>query len=172
MAESQVQGLEHLDGVSDEFKDMVRDVRMFMRDYPSLNRLVKDEEHTDRFIAQAILSMLSDFAGTPPPLGWFSLTNLINNEYMWAICREGVISFLLKSLILLMQRNALPFNDGGLSVDLSRKTQELIALQRQYEASWENKKVAKKKQMNIAMTMGAASPGSEYALISSWATLR
>lgn len=172
MTDAQITSLEDLDNISSDFVNLVRDIRMFMRDYPELNVLVKGEESTDKFIAQAILSMLSDFAGTPPPLGWFDLSTLVNNHFMGALCREGSISFLLKSLILLMQRNLLPFSDGGISVNLEHKLNTLITLQRQYEHAWETAKVEKKKQMNIASIMGTSNPGTEYSLIASWSMLR
>ena len=44
----------------------VNQVRMYLRDFPELNRLVDGYESSDRMLAWAVIDALDDFNNTPP----------------------------------------------------------------------------------------------------------
>ena len=73
---AELQGLSGVTGLGETFDSFIQTVRYFLRDYPELNRIVKGEEHSNRMIAFAIMDFLSDFAGTPPFIGYFTIDDL------------------------------------------------------------------------------------------------
>lgn len=155
-------------GISTTFINFVAGVRSFLRDYTVLNRLTDGVESSDRAIAHAALMMLYNFAETSPPLGFFTLETLIETHYMYTSCLKGTAYYVLDSVLCLMLRNEVPFNDGGLTLD----TPSLIAgVERQamkLRQEWEEIKTTKKIQLNIEGMQGVSSPGSEYALLHAW----
>ena len=84
---AELQGLSGVTGLGETFDSFIQTVRYFLRDYPELNRIVKGEEHSNRMIAFAIMDFLSDFAGTPPFIGYFTIDDL---------CRQHMQSFALR----------------------------------------------------------------------------
>lgn len=131
-------------------------IRMYLRDYAELNRLIKGEEHSDRMIAWAVMDAVDDFNKTPP-LTSYTLQNFPSSS----ILRLGTVVNLLESLGLLQTRNHLTFSDGGIQVGVSDKTPLLQAwiqlLQNKYEE--------KKQRLKIALNIEGAWGGgvhSEY----------
>lgn len=117
---SEIQGLDGIPGVSDVFNAFIQTVRLFMRDHPQLNRLVKGQEHSDRMVAWAILDFLSDFAGTPPFLGYYTLEQLFDMHFQ-AFALRGTAVALLQSVGILQTRNHLNFSDGGSALEYRTK---------------------------------------------------
>ncbi len=119
-------------------------VRMFMRDYPELNRLIQGHEHSDRLIAWAIVDAVDDFNTTPP------ITNygLINFPSRHLLLRGATIS-LLESLGLLQTRNHLSFSDGGIQVGVSDKTPMIQSWLQMHSNKYEQKKKELKISLNI-----------------------
>jgi hypothetical protein len=164
----QLQGLGGVSGMSETFNSFVQLVRLFMRDHPQLNRLVKGEEHSDRMIAWAIMDFLSDFASTPPNLGYFTLEDLFMKHYQ-AFALRGTAVALLQSLGILQTRNHLQFSDGGISVAVSDKTPQLQSIWRDFQSKYEQEKMQKKIALNIEQIMGSSSGvRSEYSFVNSW----
>jgi len=163
----QLQGLGGVTGMSELFNSFVQTVRLFMRDHPQLNRLVKGEEHSDRMIAWAIMDFLSDFASTPPNLGYFSLEDLFAKHYQ-AFALRGTVVALLQSLSMLQTRNNLQFSDGGIQVAVSDKTPQLQSVWRDLQAKYEQEKVQKKVALNIEQIMGGVGVHSDYFFVNGW----
>jgi hypothetical protein len=164
----QLQGLSGIPGVSEVFASFIYTVRMFLRDHPQLNRLVKGEEHSDRMIAWAILDFLSDFAGTPPPLGYHTLEQLLEMHYQ-SFAVRGTSVALLQSVGILQTRNHLNFSDGGISVAVSDKAPMLMQWINQFQNKYEQEKMQKKVAMNIAQLLGTFSGShSEYFFVNGW----
>lgn len=164
----ELQGLGGIPGISEKFGAFIQTVRLFMRDHPQLNRLVKGEEHSDRMIAWAILDCLSDFAGTPPPLGYYSLDQLLEMHYQSFVLRGTAIA-LLQSVGILQTRNHLNFSDGGISVGVSDKTPALMQWIRDFQTKYENEKTQRKVSLNIAQLLGEPSGiHSEYFFVNGW----
>jgi hypothetical protein len=64
-----------------------------------------------------------------------------------------------------MKRNEIPFSDGGISVNFQPLIQMLEAEALRYKQEWENFKMQKKIELNIAGALGTNSPGTEYSII-------
>jgi hypothetical protein len=162
---AQLQGLSGIPGVSPKFNSFIQTVRLFMRDHTQLNRLIKGEESSDRMIAWAILDFLSDFAGTPPPLGYYTLDQLLEMYYQ-SFALRGTVVALLQSVGLLQTRNHLPFSDGGISLEVSNKAPMWMQWIRDFQNKYEQEKVARKISMNISQMFGNPSGiCSEYFYI-------
>lgn len=100
-----------------DLEDFINQVRLFMRDYAELNRLVSGVESSNRQIVWAIMDALDDF-NTEPPFTHFSVIDFPSKS---VLVRLTVVS-LLESIGLLQTRNHLSFSDGGIQVGLNDKT--------------------------------------------------
>jgi hypothetical protein len=91
-----LQGLDqpNLPGASATFNHFVARVRLFMRDYAELNRLVAGEESNDRLIAFAVHDALSDFNATPPFLGAYGFTEFVQRGWMHPLMMKTVVCLL------------------------------------------------------------------------------
>lgn len=164
----ELQGLEGIPGVSETFNHFIQTVRLFMRDHPQLNRLVKGQEHSDRMIAWAILDFLSDFAGSPPDLGYMSLEQMFEMHYQ-SFALRGTAVALLQSLSMLQTRNHLNFSDGGISVSVSDKAPMLMQWVNQFQQKYEQEKMQKKVALNISQLLGQGGGShSEYFYTNGW----
>lgn len=165
---AELQGLTGIPGVSDTFNAFIQTVRLFTRDHPQLNRLVKGEESSDRMIAWAILDFLSDFAGTPPNLGYYSLEDLFVMHYQ-SFALRGTVVALMQSVGILQTRNHLQFSDGGISVGVSDKAPMLMQWIRDFQNKYEQEKVQRKVALNIANVLVSPSGNhSEYFFVNGW----
>jgi hypothetical protein len=155
-------------GVSPVFASFIITVRLFLRDHPQLNRLVKGEEHSDRMIAWGIHDFLSDFAGSPPPLGYYALEEMFTLHYQ-SFALRGTAVALLQSLGILQTRNHLQFSDGGISVGVSDKAPMLMQWIRDFSNKYEQEKMQKKVALNIQQIMGTSGgTHSEYFFVNGW----
>ncbi len=139
--------------------DLISRVRRFMRDHSQLNRLIAGVESSDEDIMLAIDMCISDFNNTPP----FTRKYDFNNPPPFLYLLQGTVVHLLESKGLLESRNALQFNDGGISIgaDKDQRTQSWLQhLFNRYTTSRDRFKVAE----NIEMAWGN-SLSSEYILV-------
>lgn len=124
-------------------RHVVQQVRLFMRDFPQLNRLVAGVEHGDRFVAWAIQDAIDDWNITPPLLSYISVAS---HPAPSLLIRKAA-SCLLEQSMILQARNHLSYSDGqGATVNSSDKApsyQAIIGLLlSRYESSKLNMKVA------------------------------
>lgn len=155
-------------GASVEFEQFVSGVRLYMRDYAALNRLIHGQETNDRMIAWCVMDAISEFNGTPPLLGTYSFTYFMENN-LQSLLRKGTVICVLESVGLLQTRNHLPFNDGGLSVSVSDKTPLLQSWIDRLRSKWEPEIKQVKVAMNIdSLLDGGGGVASEYFAISGW----
>lgn len=148
--------LQGIPGMSPNFRLFVQMVREFTRDHPELNRIVRGEESSDRQIAWAVLDALSDFNGTPPILGNFSVENLLMQNQQNLLLRMTVIS-LIESVGLLQTRNHINYSDGGINTGVNDKTPMLMNWLQYFQGKTEQMKVRVKVQMNIEGLWGGNS---------------
>jgi hypothetical protein len=141
--------------------EMVAYVRLYMRDFPELNRLTQGYENSPRMVAWAIVDALDDWNTTPPFLGATSIANFPSKSLL---CRGAVIA-LLESVGLLQMRNQLSFSDGGISVSVNDKAPMIMQWLSMMKASYEDKKVRMKSSMNVEMAMSGSGHHSEYSAI-------
>lgn len=151
--------------LSDDFRRFVQLVRDYLRDYPDLNRLVAGLENSDLFIVRCVLLALDEFAGTPPPLGYFTLESLVNDYHWTHGLLLGTLAHILRSTLLLANRNAIAFSDGGITVNLESRLPMLQALEAQIRAEWRQALHDQKIALNLQMAQGIAGAPSEYSAI-------
>jgi hypothetical protein len=164
----ELQGLDGVAGVSPIFNAFIQTVRFFMRDHPQLNRLIKGQEHSDRMIAWAIMDFLSDWAGTPPNLGYMTLEELCRMHYQ-SFALRGTAVALMQSVGILQTRNFLQFSDGGISVAVSDKAPMWMHWIRDFQTKYEQEKVQRKVALNIQQLLGSPSGvSSEYWFVAGW----
>ncbi len=155
-------------GASIEFCQFVSTIRLFMRDFPELNRLVAGEESSDRMIAWAVIDAIEDFNGSPPQIGTFVFSDLLTRG-LGSLLRKGAILNLLTSVGILQTRNHLSFSDGGLNVAISDKTPLLQSWIQMFQQQWETGKQRVKVAWNIeALLGGPAGSHTEYFALSGY----
>lgn len=163
----ELQGLTEVQSTSDVFDSFVLSVRYFLRDFRELNRIVKGEEHSNRMIAFAVEDFLSDFAGTPPLLGYFTIEDLCR-MHMQSLAIRGTCITLLQSVGMLQTRNQLTFSDGGISVSVSDKSPLLMQWIRDFQNKYEQQKTQVKISLNIAQLFGNMGVHSEFFFVNGW----
>lgn len=160
--------LQGIPGISQATRDFVQMVRLFLRDFPELNRIIAGVENTDRQIAWALMDALADFNGTPPFLGTSTIEELLGMNQQNLILRMTVIS-LIESVGLLQTRNHINYSTGGTSVGVNDKTPMLMNWLSYFKATTEQMKQRVKVSMNIQGILGPSNSGvrSEYWAVNS-----
>jgi hypothetical protein len=158
---AELQGMGDIPDLSDQFNAFIHMMRLWMRDYPHLNRLIRGVEHSNRLIAWAVLDFLSDFNQTPPPLGQYTLEQLLDLGYT-SLARRGTAIALIESVGLLQTRNQLNFSDGGINVGISDKTPQLQSWLSMFQSKYEQDKTKIKISLNIQGILGERGVHSEY----------
>jgi hypothetical protein len=161
---AELQGMGSIPGLSDQFNAFIQMMRHWMRDYPQLNRLIRGVEHSNRLIAWAALDCLSDFNGTPPPLGNYTIEQLLDLGYT-SLLRRGTAIALFESVGVLQTRNHLNFSDGGINVAISDKTPQLQSWMQLFQSKYEQDKMKVKISLNIQGILGERGVHSEYYFI-------
>lgn len=156
-------------GASVAFNDFVSGTRLYMRDFPELNRLVAGEESDDRMIAFAVLEALSEFQSEPPDLGVYAFEDFMTRG--WAhMLRLATICHLHHMVGILQTRNHLPFSDGGLNVAVSDKTPLLQSWIQIMCSRWQQWKGRIKAAENIRNVIndGTGGVSSEYFAVNGY----
>ena len=161
---AELQGMGDIPGLSDQFNAFIHMMRLWMRDYPQLNRLIRGVEHSNRLIAWAVLDFLSDFNMSPPPLGQYTIEQILDLGYS-SLARRGTAIALIESVGLLQTRNQLNFSDGGINVGISDKTPQLMNWLNMFQSKYEQDKTKVKISLNIQGILGEQGVHSEYYFI-------
>lgn len=138
-------------------QQFISTVRLYLRDYPELNRLIHGQENSNRMIAWAILDAIDDWNSTPPLIPAVDLMNFPSKSLLL----RGTVVNLLQSVGLLQTRNHLTFSDGGIQVGVSDKTPLLQSWIQLLGNQYEEKKQRLKVAINIELGWGAG-VHSEY----------
>ena len=141
--------------------ELVSMMRMYLRDYPHLNRLIDGEETSDRMIAWAILDAIQDFNTTPPFIGNIGIKSLVSIPML----RDKVVCTVLESLYILQTRNQVNYSDGGISFSISDKGQALYSFIQLLQQRYEMKLAKMKAALNVEMAMSGEGVLSEYFVI-------
>ena len=150
--------LEGVQAPSATLQSFVQTVRLYLRDFPQLNRLVAGEESSDRMIMWAVMDALSDFNGTPPFIGTHSLDTLLQRN-QHALMRRLTVIVLLESVGLLQTRNHINYSNGGINVGVNDKTPLIMNWLQYFKSSTEQMKQRVKVSMNIEQILGSGNPG-------------
>lgn len=155
-------------GATPAFAQFVAGVRLYLRDHAALNRLIHGQETNDRMIAWCVLDAMADFSSTPPDLGTYTFDTMMTMN-LQSLLRTGTVIRVLESVGLLQTRNHLPFNDGGLSVQVSDKAPLLQSWIDRMRQEWKLSVKEKKIALNIESLLdGGGGVASEYFAISGW----
>jgi hypothetical protein len=149
--------LEGISRATPEMRSFVEIVRLYMRDHPELNRLVRGEESSDRQIAWAVLDALSNFNGTPP-ISTLTLEELLLRNQHSLLLRMTVIA-LLESVALLQIRNHINYSNGGINVGVNDKAPMILQWLQYYRSYAEQMKLRVKVAMNIESILGPSNSG-------------
>ena len=151
-------------GVTDSTKAFVSMLRMFMRDYAPLNRLIAGEESSDRFLLFAAAMALSTYNGRPP-LTNLSMDKIFELNHQDLLLRIALCT-VLESVILLQARNHLNYSTGGTSVSVNDKAALLIKILQYYKSTTDQELAQRKIALNILSILGDG-PGihSEYVVV-------
>lgn len=146
-------------------RQIVENVRFFIRDYAELNRLTKGKDHSDRHIMWAVLDTLSDWSSTPPFLG-IDLTGIIQRGWQSLFIR-GVAISLLDSLHFLHLRNFVAYSDGGTNLQIENP-QLIQAAMQLLKNEYEQKKQRVLIAANIEGALTGVGVHSEYAAVNAF----
>ena len=160
--------LEALPGVSPVVREFVSSVRVYMRDYPELNRLVDGVESSDRQIAWAALDALAYFNGTPH-FTRLSLEELLLGYNQDNLMRRLTAITLLESIVLLQSRNHVNYSNGGLNLGSNDGAPFLMQYIQYLRASTDQLMNRVKISINIASILGQTGVHSEYAWVNGYA---
>jgi hypothetical protein len=140
-----------------------RYLRLFMRDTPQLNRLIRKEESDAEMMEFAIEMAISDWNSTTPVMG----TTTIANFPTLFLLLHGAAIQLLKSQGILQARNELNYNAGGSSFMRSNKSNYYMSWMQNFANEYAMKQRNLKMQQNIEGGWGGVA--SEYDRIGySW----
>src|ERR1019366_7027330 len=139
------------------FRAFVQDIRLYMRDFAELNRIVRGEESSDRQIAWSILDAVSDFNGTPH-FTCMSLDDLLcRNQH--ALLRRMTVISLIESVALLQIRNHINYSTGGINVGVNDKAPLLLSWLQYYKSYTDQLKQRVKVSLNIEGILGPSNSG-------------
>jgi len=138
-------------------------VRLFMRDFAHLNRLIAGEESSSRMIAWALLDTLDDYNTTPPLIGPVTIETFPS----MSLLRVGATIRLLQSVAILGARNYINFSDGGTSVSFTANLPLIQGMIQMLSSDYEQKKLRLKTAVNISQGFGAG-VHSDYYIVNAW----
>lgn len=149
--------------VTERSEKAKRYLRLFLRDTPELNRLIRKQESNDEMLEFAIDMTISDWNSTSP---FIDRIGIHNYPSLYLLMHGSVIQ-ILKSQGIYQARNELQYQAGGSSFMRFNKSSYymnwMINLANDYETKKRNMKIAK----NI--TGGWGGVNSEYDMIGySW----
>lgn len=159
-----LQGINSPEEARESFNQFVGNVRLFLRDFAELNRLVDGVETSDRMIAFFAIDAISDWNSTPPLIGNFGFVDFVNRGWV-SLLRLGTVVQTITSVGILQTRNHLPFSDGGLNIAVSDKTPQIQAWVQLFDHRWQTQKQQVKTAMNIEQLLGGGQSGvsSDYS---------
>ena len=133
-----------------------RYLRLFLRDTPELNRLIRKNESEDDMLEFGIEMAISDWNSTPP---FIDSTNILNYPSLFMLMHGAAIQ-ILTSQGLYQARNELNYNAGGSSFTRFNKSsyymQWMLNLDNKYQVNKRNMKV----HFNVSRGWGGVA--SEY----------
>ena len=100
------------------------DVQVFLQDYPACNRLTEKQLFTPDRVQKAIKFVIGTWNETLP------ITNIYSDEnFPYKTCLlYGVLEFLFLGESTLEERNYLPYQSGGLTVETDNSSQAYLKL--------------------------------------------
>jgi hypothetical protein len=133
------------------------EVRLELRDYPEVNRLLDNYEFDEAEILHAALRCVDYFNEVPPELDQRFDSSNFTWRYHWM---EGIVYHLLQVAISWLDRNKLNYSAGGVQVDDLGRSGPYIAHMQMRKQKWEE--WVKRTKTRLNAESGFLSLGSEY----------
>ena len=140
----------------------IRQVRVFLSDFPHKNRLLGFEESDKDDIELAIDLSIDNFNNAEVPQTLFDLSSFPSLK----ILIYGAVIELLQMKGISYSRNRLNYSDGGVQVAINDKAPEYMNWARAMTATYDRLVVNKKISMNAESAWGGVP--SEYATVDYW----
>jgi len=145
-----------------KLSQLISIVRIKLRDFPELNRLIEGYETSDKEIALAAFEAIDDFNTTPPILETYTLETFPS----MSLLIRGTLIYVIESVGLLQTRNHMVYSDGqGVQVSVSDKTPQLLQWLTLFSNQFETKKIRLKKALNLRGALNLGGLSSEYRYI-------
>jgi len=138
---------------------LIQRVTKFLRDDASVNQLLDGKESSPSQVRMALEDSLDDWNTTPPPIAPVTFDTHPSRNLL----TKGAVIEILISAGILMSRNRLNYNDGGIHVATSDKANEYSQWINMFVRNYETKKIQIKRTINIANGWGGVP--SEYSTI-------
>lgn len=143
-------GMNELTDVSND-PVSISDVRMALMDYsPEANTLLEELEFSDLQIINAMKRPVREWNETPPDVFRYTFSNFPYHEaWLKATC-----AYLLESAAHRYNRNTIPHNASGLTLDPNNKGALYMNMAATLKAEWKAWISAKKTELNMASCWG------------------
>lgn len=138
------------------FEKAKKYLRLFLRDTPQLNRIIRKEESNDELLTFAIDMALDDWSTTSPVMGNVTIENYPS---LYLLMHAATIT-ILKSQGIYQARNELQYNTGGSTFTRFNKSNYYQSWMTNFANEYEMKKRNLKIQQNINRGWGGVN--SEY----------
>jgi len=138
---------------------LVQRLNRFIRDDEKLNRLIEGRESSPAQLRMALEDSLDDWNTTPPPIAHISYETHPSRRLLI----RGAVIEILESAGILMSRNRLDYNDGGITVRISDKAGDYSQWITSVVNRYERKKLEIKRSINVGLGWGYVE--SEYSTI-------
>lgn len=139
-------------------------LRLFLNDFPELNRIIRREESDDTKLDLCITLAIADYNITPPLLG---NETIVTFPSLWLLLYGAAIQ-VLRSAGLLHARNELVYSSAGVSVRIWDKTQLYQSWIANFVQDYEMKKANYKKTVNINATLADGVQSEYWTLMAYW----
>lgn len=154
---AEYQGYMYVDLGMNELSDVsndplsIADVRMALMDYsPEANTLLEDLEFSDVQIISAMKRPIREWNETPPDIKTYTFNDFPFQEaWLKATC-----SYLLEAAAHRYNRNTIPHNASGLTMDPNNKGNLYLSAAMALRQEWKAWIAAKKTEMNMAACWG------------------
>lgn len=166
MADPQLANLQGAVGLDPLYRNLVQMVRAYMRDFAELNILLDNTEETDdKTILMCLELAVADINASPPGTS-FSIKEMASRGYVLLLI-YGTVVLVLESLMFLLTRNHLNWQESGQLIGLQDKTPMVAAHAKYFRDVYQFQKDKKKIADSImsAMSEGSIGVHSEYFVI-------
>lgn len=135
-------------------------IRFYLSDSDETNLLLGEEESSDARIALAMQQTIEDFYAFDPRKYAYTVDNFPSPS----ILINGSVIHLLRMAGILHSRNTIPYQAGGLSVQLWNKQKDYMSWVNHMQQEYFTMRAALIKQINIKCAMSGAPLGvhSDY----------
>lgn len=138
-----------------------QEVREFTSDYAANNYLIEGEEMTDTYLSLC-MTLAVEAYNSITPVGRVGLQNFPSK----AILLWGTLWMAYDGKALLLARNTMEYNDGGLQIPIEERAQLYQSLATNFQTRFTENAKAQKIQANMEDGWGHVS--SDLALMPTW----